>query len=100
MSKTICDICHDPSTITEDGGTCDYCSLIARLSAAEKERDSLESKLAVATDALRSIAAEHRPGQSTTEYWSSVPKAQCAEVLATDTDIAREALKAINGGES
>jgi hypothetical protein len=43
--------------------------------------------------ALDSIASINKPRHETEEYWLNVPHAQCAIVLATDTKIAREALK-------
>lgn len=42
---------------------------------------------------LESIASLHKPNHDTEEYWLTVLHARCATVLATDTKIARNALK-------
>jgi hypothetical protein len=44
-------------------------------------------------EALESIASLHRPRHSTEEHWMSVTHEDCSIVLATDTKIARTALK-------
>lgn len=44
-------------------------------------------------EALTSIACLDKPKQRLIKYWMRLTKMQCAEVLATDTQIARETLK-------
>ena len=55
--------------------------------------EELEKKLKIAMDALKIIASVHSQRKSTEEYWMARKKEQCALVLATDTKIARNALK-------
>lgn len=43
-------------------------------------------------EALESIASEHRPRHADEDYWISIDHKLCADVLACDTRLAREAL--------
>ncbi len=65
----------------------------------ESQLRSANAKLAVMRDALTSISAKDYPDQIHETYWLGKSLPQCAEVLANDTQIAREALAAINGKE-
>lgn len=57
--------------------------------AIVKQKDDEIERL---REALESISSKHKPRHETKEYWLSISHEQCAEVLATDTKIARAAL--------
>jgi hypothetical protein len=65
-----------------------------------KRIDDLKALLDRATDALETIASEHKPRHETEEYWTKIDHSQCAVVLATDTKIARKALTEIRQARS
>lgn len=52
----------------------------------------LETEIARLRDALESIASISRKEQEKESYWINLTLKECAEVLAADTRIAREAL--------
>lgn len=56
---------------------------------------SLYEQIRVMREALESIASQHKPRHDTAEYWLGINHEQCAEVLETDTKIARQALERI-----
>lgn len=64
-----------------------------------KENDRLERQNEIMKEALTSIASLHRSKHDTEEYWMKLKKEGLACVLATDTKIARNALKEITGME-
>lgn len=53
--------------------------------------------LEMAIEALKSISSEHKPRHIKEEYWMAVDHASCATVLATDTLIARNAIRKLRG---
>jgi hypothetical protein len=58
---------------------------------------AMESKeVAGLYEALTSIASEHKKRHDQEEYWLHLDHERCATVLATDTKIARQALKAFD----
>jgi hypothetical protein len=64
-----------------------------RCDCTQEKVDALESDVLRLREALTSIACLDKPKQSSKKYWMRLTKMQCAEVLATDTQIARETLK-------
>ena len=69
--------------------------MIERITAALESRDK---QLAVAIEALNSIAGEVHD-QERIEYWLDCTHDECAETVATDTVIAREALRELGESE-
>jgi predicted nuclease with TOPRIM domain len=55
--------------------------------------DELKDENIKLKEALESIASKHKPKHAKEEYWLKISHEQCATVLATDTKIARNALK-------
>jgi len=55
----------------------------------------LEAENAKLREALKSIASEDHAHHIDSEYWYKVGIEGCSEVLANDTQIAREALKGV-----
>lgn len=51
-----------------------------------------KKKLKIAIEVLKSIAASHLPRANTKTFWYHKTIADCAEILAEDTDMARQAL--------
>ena len=72
-------------TTHHDGCDC----VMDKMQKLEAENDRLR-------EALKSIASEDHPHHIDSECWYKVGIEGCSEVLANDTQIAREALK---GGE-
>jgi regulator of replication initiation timing len=64
---------------------------IAELSISENK--TLKAQCSRYKEALESIASKHRPRHEKEGYWLAIDHASCATVLATDTKIARNALK-------
>ena len=60
------------------------------------EIEVLKKKLEIAEESLTSIASLSRPRHIYKDYWLEVGVENCAECLAEDTRIAREALKQID----
>lgn len=56
----------------------------------------LEFKLKQAIETLTSIASLDYPDQIKIDYWMATDQINCAKVLATDTNLARVTLDAIN----
>ena len=47
-------------------------------------------------EALESISSKNKPRHDDAKYWQAISREQCAEVLANDTRIARQALDGVS----
>lgn len=65
----------------------------AAVAKQTKELDRLKFEHAKMKAALESIACEERPELEKKGYWLTTTHAECAQVLAEDTTIARNMLK-------
>lgn len=91
-----CGICANRTQTTP----CDNCErLEAKVKRRDEYRESLKfvieqqkKQLEMCKEALTSIAAKDYPDQITETYWLGKSLPICAEVLANDTQIARECL--------
>ena len=70
------------------------------MSESCKGCEKLKLGLAIALDALTSIANSTKPEQATFSYWKGMSHRECADVLATDTKIARDALAVLSESEA
>jgi len=85
----ICQVCKENHRTLVNKEWCDRSEL-------EIENDYLKEENARLREALKSIASQDHSHHIDSEYWYKVGIEGCSEVLANDTQIAREALK---GGE-
>ena len=79
-------------TTLEKCGTTHYQGCACYEAERNAEIEGLKAKLAIAVDALESIAATHKPGMSEKQYWLDAGLDASAEDVAQDTETAREAL--------